>query len=153
MLRGDKSDEIPQAFFKGGSTPLRLEFAKLWCKSGDRYLEHFEDIVKQMNPTIDELFKGDKARKSNKEKLLTIKEDAIRNIKLMELDKYEPIAEAYKTYKETKNKDSINEVKEKFQMSNIKSLDYDIDEKDIKHILDRLDLQRFKAWMNYNNYI
>ena len=152
-LNGDKSDEIPQAFFKGGSTPLRLEFAKLWYKSGDRYLEHFEDIVKQMGPVIDELFKGDKARKSNKEKLLTIKEDAIRNIKLMELDKYKPIYEAYKAYKETKNKDLIDSVKEQFQMNNIKSLQYDLEGEDIAKILTRLDLQRFKAWMNYNSYI
>lgn len=152
-LNGDKSDEIPAAFFKGGSTPLRLEFAKLWHQSGDRYLEHFDDLVEKMDPIIETLFKGKKAQDSNKQKIRTIKEDAIRNIKLMELDKYEPIAEAYKAYKETKNKESIEKIKEKFNFSNIKSLNYDLDGDDIKGILDRLDLQRFKAWMNYNNYI
>lgn len=152
-LNGDKSDEIPQAFYKGGSSKLRLEFAKLWYKSKDRYLEHFEDICKQMEPLIDEIYKGDKARKSNKEKLLTIKDDAIRNMKLMELDKYKPISEAYHSYKETRNKDLINKVKEEFKMSNIKSVNYDLDSKDIKEILNRLDLQRFKAWMSYNSFI
>lgn len=152
-LNGDKSDEIPQAFFKGGSTELRLEFAKLWYQSGDRYLEHFDELVEKTDPIIENLYKGKKAQENNKQKLRTIKEDAIRNIKLMELDKYKPIAEAYKAYKETKNKDLIDKVKEEFQMSNIKSLNYDLEGNDIKEILDRLELQRFKAWMSYENYI
>jgi len=152
-LNGDKSDEIPQAFFKGGSAGLRLEFAKLWYQSGDRYLENFDQLIEKMDPIIENLYKGKKAQDNNKAKIRTIKEDAIRNMKLMELDKYEPIYEAYKTYKETKNKDLIDKVKEEFQMSNIKSLNYDLDSEDISKILTRLDLQRFKAWMNYNNYI
>lgn len=151
-LNGDKSDEIPQAFFKGGSSSLRLEFAKLWYQSGDRYLEHFDDLIKKMDPIIEDLYKGKKAQDNNKAKIRTIKEDAIRNIKLMELDKYKPIAEAYKTYKETRNKESIEEVKEKY-LKNIKSIQFDIDNEDVVNILNRLDLQRFKAWLNYNNYI
>ena len=38
-------------------------------------------------------------------------------------------------------------------MNNIKSVNYDLDSKDIKEILNRLDLQRFKAWMSYNSFI
>ena len=106
-----------------------------------------------MKPHIEKLFSGDKARKSNYEKFQTIKEDCIRNLHLMELDIYKPIADAYAQYRQDKDKEALNKVKEQFQMNNIKLQNYELDREDIIEILDRFDLGRFKAWMSYNNYI
>lgn len=150
-LDGDKSDEIPAAL--GGNRDLKIEFAIKWAHSGDRYLEHFDKLLEEMEPVILEMFKGKKAQENNREKLKPIKEDAVRNIKLMELDIYKPIMDAYKTYKETKNKEELNKVKEQFQFSNIKDIGYEVDSEDIREVLDKYDMQRFKAWANYNSYI
>lgn len=153
VLNGDKSDDISGAAFKGCRDELKKAFASEWYKSGDRELEHFEDLVGKMKPHIEKLFSGDKARKSNYEKFQTIKEDCIRNLHLMELDIYKPIADAYAQYRQDKDKEALNKVKEQFQMSNIKLQNYELDREDIIEILDRFDLGRFKAWMSYNNYI
>ena len=152
-LEGDRSDEIPGGAFKGCRSELKKAFAIEWYKSGDRELEHFDELIEKMKPYIDEMFTGDKARKNNLEKMKTMKEDLLRNLHLMELDIYKPIYEAYKYYKETKDKSKIEEVKEQFEMSKIKLQNYDLDSDDIREILTRLDLNRHLAWMNYNNYI
>lgn len=150
-LDGDRSDEIPAAL--GGNKELKKELAIKWAHSGDKYLEHFDQLLDSMEPVIEEMFKGKKAQQNNREKLTTIKEDAVRNIKLMELDIYYPIYEAYKKYTETKDKTLLNEVKEKFKFQNIKKIEYDMSSDDVKDLLNTYDLQRHKAWMNYNNYI
>jgi 5'-3' exonuclease len=150
-LDGDKSDEIPAAL--GGNKELKKELAVKWAQSKDKYLEHFDQLLESMEPTIQEMFKGKKAQQNNRDRLKTIKEDAVRNIKLMDLEKYSPIMEAYKAYKETQNKDLIDKVKEEFKFNNIKTVEYDLDDSDVRELLDKYDLQRHKAWMNYNNYI
>lgn len=149
-LEGDKSDEIPAAM--GGNKEFKRAVAAAWYKSNDRYLEHFDQLCESLEPVIEEMFKGKKARNNNRENLKSIKENAIRNIKLMELDKYKPIYEAYKAYKETQNKDIIKEVKEKY-LSSIKIIDYDMDSTDVVKILQDYDLQRFLAWLRHNSYI
>ena len=153
VLEGDRSDCIPGAAFKGCRDEIKRAFASAWFNSKDRHLENFDKIVEDCIPTINEVFSGDKARKNNIEKLKTIKNDCLRNLELMELDIYHPIYEAYKNYKETRDKSVLNEVKQDFQLNNIKLVEYDIDEDDIINSLDRLDLGRFKAWLSYNNYI
>lgn len=150
-LDGDKSDGIPASL--GGNRDLKTEFAIKWAHSGDKYLEHFEDLLEQMEPVIQELFKGKKAQENNRERLKTIKEDAVRNMKLMELDIYKPLEEAYRKYKEDKDKEALNKVKEQFKIANIQHVDYDLTTKEVKQLLDKYDMNRMKAWMNYNNYI
>ena len=88
-----------------------------------------------------------------KKRLKTIKEDAVRNMKLMELDIYKPLEEAYRKYKEDKDKEALNKVKEQFKIANIQHVDYDLTTKEVKQLLDKYDMNRMKAWMNYNNYI
>ena len=149
-LEGDKSDEIPPAL--GGNKDLKRELASVWYKSGDRYLENFEKILEDMEPIITQMFKGKKAQDNNREKLKTIKEDAVRNIKLMELDKYKDIETAYKEYKTTKDKSCLTEVKEKY-LKDIRIIDYDMGTEDVEELLKTYDLQRFLAWLRYNNYI
>lgn len=150
-LDGDRSDEIPASL--GGNKELKREFAIKWAHSNDKYLEHFDELIESMEPVICELFKGEKARNNNREKLRSIKDDAIRNIKLMDLQQYSPVMEAYRVYRDTQNKDLINKVKEDFKFKNIKSISYDLSVDDVIELLDKYDLQRHKAWMNYNSYI
>ena len=150
-LEGDRSDEIPAAL--GGNKELKRELAIRWAQSKDKELEHFDELIDSMDEVIAQMFKGKKAQQNNKEKLRQIKEEAVRNIKLMDLEKYSPIMGAYKAYKETQNKDLIDKVKEEFKFNNIKTVSYDLDESDVRELLDTYDLQRHKAWMNYNSYI
>lgn len=150
-LDGDKSDGIPAAL--GGNKDMKREFAIHWAKSKDRYLENFDQLVEEFIPTITEMFKGKKAQENNLEKLKAIKEDAIRNMKLMELDNYYPVYEAYKAYKESRNKEDLIDIKEQFNFKDIKIVDYDIDSEDVVELLNKYELQRHKAWMNYNSYI
>lgn len=150
-LDGDKSDDIPAAL--GGNKEMKREFAIHWHNSGDRYLENFDQLVESFIPKIEEMFKGKKARENNLERLKLIREDALRNIKLMELDIYHPVEEAFRKYKEDRNKEALKETKVKFDMQNIEQVEYDIDSSAIVDILNRFDLSRHKAWLNYNNFI
>ena len=149
-LDGDTSDNIEPAL--GGNREVKRVFARKWYESGDRYLENFDKVVDSCIPEIEELFKGKKARQNNIENIKTCKEKAIRNMKMMELDFYKPIEEAYAYYKETGDKSKIKEVREKF-MSNIEIKDYDLDADEVKDLLKEYDMTRFMAWANYNNYI
>lgn len=150
-LDGDKSDGIPAAL--GGNKELKRAFAIQWAKTKDKYLENFDQLLESMEPTIEEIFKGKKAQANNRERLKTIKDDAIRNMKLMELDLYYPVYEAYKAYKETQNKDLLDNIKGEFKFKDIKIIDLETPEEEVVELLTRYDLQRHKAWMNYNNYI
>lgn len=149
-LDGDKSDEIPAAL--GGNKELKREFARIWHESGDRYLENFPSILEKMEPIIESMFKGKKAQTNNRDKLKTIKEDAVRNIKLMELDRYKEILDYYKKYKETKDKSVLKPIKEKY-LNNIKVQDYDMGTEDVLDIIEMYELQRFLAWARHNDYL
>lgn len=151
-LEGDKSDEIPAAV--GGSKDLKREFARYWSESNDKYLEHYDELLNRFNTeVIQKMFKGKKAQQNNLEKYLepAVKEAMIRNLKLMDLQKYKVVYDSYSKYKESRNKEDLKEAK-KFT-NGVKLVDFDLSEDDIKKLLRNYQLSRFTIWAKGAGYL